>query len=322
MNKILCNLCQSEKYRLMYNVNGYDIVKCEVCGLVYLNPQPSPEELEEIYSKQQIVYNGAGEDGFLSYINNKPATIKLLGYDKRLADIENYIDKGKILDIGCAGGFFLDYAKSQGWDTYGIEISSWAFDIAKNKLGLNIYNRTLREIAFPDNHFDVITMYDILEHTNDPMSELQEVYRVLKPQGLLVINLPNIDSLLARINKSNWIKLDPPQHLYHFTPRTIRQLLAKAGFRVADIVTNHGDSGEMGFQLVTGAVTSLSEESMSGFIRFYRRHKKYLKWLNTVIRKSTDMAGALIGIPTKWLISRFEMGEGMLVHSRKVTKTD
>lgn len=317
MKVIRCNLCKSENHQQLYNVKGYNIVKCVECGLVFINPQPTPEEIQEVYANQQIVFNGAGESGLNDYLNRKDTMVKVLGYDGRLFGIEKHVNKGKILDIGCAAGFFLDYARSKGWDACGIEISPWAREIAQLQLGLNIFNKTLKELAFPDNHFDVITMYDVLEHTADPLSELQEVFRVLKPGGLLVLNLPNINSLLARINKSNWLKLDPPQHLYHFTPETISRMVNSVGFKVEELATNNGTSGELSFQLVTGAVTSLSEQSMSGFVKFYRRHKKYLKWLNTSVRKTTDGIGLIIGLPAKFLISKFNFGEGMILYCKK-----
>jgi SAM-dependent methyltransferase len=119
----------------------------------------------------------------------------------------------------------------------GIEFNMESAAFGSKHFKLLIHNRSLEEINFPDHTFDVITMYDVLEHIPDLHEILNAVRRILKPNGILVVQSPNIDSLMARLTGSAWNWLTPPDHLYHFTPSTMRRLLADQGFNVIECTT-------------------------------------------------------------------------------------
>ena len=196
------------------------IVRCKKCGLVYVNPRHSEEEMVDAYAKGM-------EDGYVSQAQERMNTFK-----NSLEKVERIAGKkGKILDVGCAAGFFLNVAKAAGWQVYGVEPNKWMASFGNREYGVNIRQGTLRGAKFNRGFFDVVTMWDVLEHTGDPTSELEEALRVLKPGGLLVVNVPNFASSFSRIFKRKWWFV-LSNHVYYFTPQTIRGMLEKTGFEV------------------------------------------------------------------------------------------
>lgn len=231
---IKCNLCGTDDYKVLYKpskeidpknkfsttggIMGTDqIVKCKECGLIYTNPRHSVDEIVNAYSE-------AEEKDYVSQTEERRLT-----FERCLNLVEKYSKPGRILDIGCASGVFLDVARKNGWEVFGVEPCKWLVDYGNTNFGLNIVKGTLKEASLPSNSFDVITMWDVLEHTSDPTEELKEVNRLLKNGGLLIVNFPNIGDILARIaGKKWWFLLSV--HIYYFTPKTLREMLKKTGF--------------------------------------------------------------------------------------------
>lgn len=241
LEEVPCNLCGKSDYMVMYNPNTSDyqpeevfsasggvrgtqqIVKCKHCGLVYVNPRV----------KQHIVVEAYTDAVDELYVSQEEGRLKTFSQGIKL--VETYAaNKGKILDVGCAAGFFLNVAKQNGWETYGVEPSRWMSDWGNQRFDVNIKNGTLREAAFPNSFFDVVTMWDVLEHTPDPIAELEEVHRILKKGGIIIINFPNVGSKLARLAGSKWWFF-LSVHLYHFTPQTITAMLLKNNLEVIQI---------------------------------------------------------------------------------------
>jgi len=154
-----------------------------------------------------------------------------LSVQPMLKVLRKYKKKGKLLDIGCSTGFLLDEARKQGWQAYGIELSKWAVEYAKDKLGLeNIIQGELRDAGHADSFFDVVIMKDTIEHLADVKGTLIEIRRILKPDGLLYINTPNIDSSVSKILRARWWGIKQ-SHLYYFTRRTLNEMLISTGFK-------------------------------------------------------------------------------------------
>lgn len=231
-----CNLCGSSDYKVKFHsqktiedpkeifsasggVMGVDqIVQCTSCGLVYVNPRIKPEIVLGGYAE-------AKDELYISQAKAREATFK-----RCLKVVERYASqRGRLLDVGSAAGYFVKVASDSGWDVVGVEPSHWLSEYGRKELGVNVVTTTLKEAAFEDNSFDVITMWDVLEHTPDPLAELQEAYRVLKPGGLIVINYPDIGSGLARLAGAKWWFL-LSVHLYYFTRETLSAMLRKTGF--------------------------------------------------------------------------------------------
>jgi 2-polyprenyl-3-methyl-5-hydroxy-6-metoxy-1,4-benzoquinol methylase len=203
------------------------VVRCNKCELVYLNPRLHSDVIVDSYAQ--------GEDATfveqdLMRIRTFVAALQWLRRKYRL----RFSKETKVLDIGCAGGAFLRAAQSLGLSAVGVEPSKWLGEYARSKHGLEVYTGTLFDHPFPEASFDVVTLWDVIEHVPDPSSELKEVYRILKPEGLLVVNYPDFGSLASMIMGKKWPFL-LSVHLVYYTRKTIRRQLAKAGFRVSCI---------------------------------------------------------------------------------------
>ncbi|KKQ30075.1 MAG: Methyltransferase type 12 [Candidatus Shapirobacteria bacterium GW2011_GWE1_38_10] len=232
---VKCNYCGSRNYKVIIkaskpvdfnkifstskSVRGVQqIVKCKNCGLIYVNPQIEVRMLNRSYSK----------DSNLSYVDEAESRIDTFCESIKIID-KYFPQRGKILDVGAGSGFFLKVARDEGWRTWGVELSKWLSNYANEKYSVNIKQGTLKEAKFKDNYFDVITMWDVIEHLPNPDSELKEICRVLKPGGMLVVNYPDIGTPVARVMGSKWWFLFST-HLFYFDRRLMKKLLEKNNF--------------------------------------------------------------------------------------------
>jgi 2-polyprenyl-3-methyl-5-hydroxy-6-metoxy-1,4-benzoquinol methylase len=257
LEDVSCNLCGANDYEIVYPPQYEDarpeaimetfrssgdeilvdqLVRCRRCELQYLTPR----------LKSEVVINGYSEgtdEAFISQNRGREIT-----FAKSLDLIERHVPgKGRILDIGTAGGAFLGVAKSRGWEVVGCEPNRWMAEWGSQHYGIDIKAGTVFDMQLPDAHFDVVTLWDVLEHTPDPKAVLEECCRLMKPDGLLVVNYPDIEALIARLMGRKWVFL-LSVHLYYFTPTTIRQMLTKTGFRV-ERFKMHWQSLELGYIL-------------------------------------------------------------------------
>lgn len=149
--------------------------------------------------------------------------------------------KPRLLDVGCAYGFFLLFAKAQGFDVHGIEVSAETSKYAI-KHGIDVQNSTLADADLIENSFSIVTMNNVLEHTLDPVFELEKAFRVLGPSGILYIGVPNWESIVARFDRSSWKMISWPNHLFYFTTTTLTRMLQKVGFVIQETLTHMGES--------------------------------------------------------------------------------
>ncbi|UCD85141.1 MAG: class I SAM-dependent methyltransferase [Deltaproteobacteria bacterium] len=241
-NFISCCVCGNKDYSLKYVINCYNVVKCNICGFFYLNPPPDPTVLDKIYTKEYFrnpAFNTLDTEryyGYDIYIDDK---INIQNkFKKCLRYLKKYSNGGRLLDIGCATGFFLELARQEGWETIGIEASDFACEYAREKLGLDVIRSSLIDAKFKAQSFDVVTMWDLIEHLLDPLSELLEVNRIMKIGGILGIITPDIGALIPRILGKNWLELRRiPAHLSFFSVRTLKQFLNRTGFDLLETRT-------------------------------------------------------------------------------------
>jgi SAM-dependent methyltransferase len=199
---------------------------CHDCGLHITWPAPAEEALPSYYPRS---YYAEGRR-FNSFVE------RLLDglYSYRAWHIEQRQAPGKVLDVGCGRGLLMAKLRQRGWETVGTELTDDAAAHARS-LGLDVHTGTLEEIGFRDAEFDMVILWHVLEHVPAPRAMLQEVSRILKPGGTLLVAVPNFASREARMSGPGWFHLDVPRHLTHFTPRTLRHVLDQAGLPVFDV---------------------------------------------------------------------------------------
>ncbi|MBN1594221.1 MAG: class I SAM-dependent methyltransferase [Candidatus Coatesbacteria bacterium] len=236
-----CPLCGADDYRLLsIQKEFYGVAKCRVCGLVYLNPRPAQESIADIYDEDY--YNNPTTVGYADYLKTFHDYRDVFEqiFNERLEAVSRLKGCGRILEVGCAHGLLLDHFRKHGWDTYGVELSPPSARYAKEELGLYVQNLPLEEADYPDDHFDVILMLDVIEHFPDHKTALSVIRRVLKPDGFIVVQVPwelyHWEKILCAISngkKPGTIEPDAvPAHLCFFVPRTLRLMLEKHGFTV------------------------------------------------------------------------------------------
>lgn len=222
-----CPLCGAAKINFFCNKNNYQLYNCSVCGLGFV--WPIPAETEEIYSEQYFKKSGAVAGfGYVDYERDKEPMRQ--NFIKCLAEIEELTSGRKIFDVGTATGYFLDLAAERGWQTAGAEISPFAADLAVQK-GHDIFLGKLENFV-PKNNYDVVTMWDVLEHLDAPQKYLRAINRMLSENGILVINTINKECLWARLWGKRWHAIIPPEHLFYWSPFNLKALLTEQGFLI------------------------------------------------------------------------------------------
>jgi len=226
MEKITCPICENDKTFLFTNKKGFNLYKCIECKMLFLFPVPKSADVYD-----DSYFSGAEKGfGYVDYDIDKEPMIPV--FNKYL-DIINSLGKKKdrLLDIGAATGFFMNIAKKRGFEVHGVELSDFAAKQGREK-GLDIVSGDLFTKKFSENSFDVVTMFDVLEHVGDPKTILEEVRRILNQGGLLVLSTPDAQSLWARLWGGNWQLIIPPEHIHYFSQKNLADYLSKSGFKV------------------------------------------------------------------------------------------
>lgn len=199
----------------------YRIVECRQCGLVYTDPRRPASAIWTDY--EQVV-----DERYLEEMEGREATFR-----RNIRPLNGMIETGngrRLLDVGAHVGVFVEVAQDCGWDAYGLEPSRWAVQAGKRR-GLNMIQGGLSDAEFPSDSFDAVTMWDVVEHLIDPMSDIHEVARLLKPGGVFVAHTIDIDSLFARVMGKQWPWL-VEMHTFFPSPKTLGAMVEKAGLEV------------------------------------------------------------------------------------------
>lgn len=229
VNMISCPVCCSFDSRLFLKKNGYDIKICSDCQTLYVSPRPTLADLTSFYNRQD--YYQSSDLGYLCYLGEEKQ--RRIEAQKRLRIINSLLPiKGKLLDLGCAAGFFLDEAHNSGWFVVGTELSNDMRQFAFHKLGVHVFSDTN---IFKSYSFDVVTMWEYIEHLVDPLNELQSIRNLLKTNGVICISTPNTAHLQLDQNPQAWWEFKPPAHLTFFTAKTLQQLVETAGYEILQI---------------------------------------------------------------------------------------
>jgi 2-polyprenyl-3-methyl-5-hydroxy-6-metoxy-1,4-benzoquinol methylase len=222
-----CNTCEGTSARSLWERDGYHIVSCNDCGLVYVGEDPDTIDFGALYD--EAYYTGGQVGVFDDYVGQ--AAARRSAARRRLFTLRRLIPSGRLLDVGCAAGFFLAEAQAT-YEARGVEFSEYSSRFAREKLGLNVFRGTLQDARFEAATFDIVTLWDVIEHVPDPAALLAEVRRVLAPQGRVVLTTGDIGSAYARARGAQWHLLTPPWHLYFFSRATLEAVARRSGLRV------------------------------------------------------------------------------------------
>ena len=239
MEEVACNLCGSatftvvrpgklDKLSRIYHVTDhapgthFRIVRCGNCGLLYCSPRPTSDELAEFYKKL-----------------NDPAYIvesegRIQSAIPQVSDLKRFVPSGRLLELGSACGFFLKTARDSGFEVTGIEPSDWARKYAEDNFGLSLLEYPIQRQRFPDEYFDAVCLFDVLEHLDNPRETFIEIARVTRSGGILYLSTPHAQSWLARLLGRYWWGLQEA-HLFYFSHQTMARILSVTGFEMLEV---------------------------------------------------------------------------------------
>lgn len=225
LERINCPICERDETADLFSKDDLAVVVCQRCQLRYVNPRINRETLEDGYVETYYPPDK------VERIHTD--SMEWLQMQERLSELEKRCQgKGRLLDVGCGIGTFLHLAHEQGWESHGVEPSKSGTAFAQEMYALDVKCGEVFEAGFPSAYFDAITLYHVLEHIPELNPLLSELRRVLKPEaGVLVIEVPNGESLQSRLQKADWPYVHPQDHLYYFSARSLPKLLRKHGFQ-------------------------------------------------------------------------------------------
>ena len=220
-----CMLCGRPPQRLVHQRGAWRYFRCNGCGVVSLYPRPSVDDLLTSYA----TYLPDRADEIASW---KKMITPVVETAAALVDAHKHADGARLLDIGCGHGFFLDKMARKGWAVEGIEVSRPGREYARKTLGLSIHSKPLEDMAFANERFDVVTLFYVIEHVHDPGMLLKEVFRILRPGGMVLLRWPHSTPVIKILGPfaKRFDIYHTPFHLYDFNPGAMQQLLKQSGF--------------------------------------------------------------------------------------------
>lgn len=306
VEQVTCILCGADDTELLFvgrdewygRTGEFPTVRCRHCGLIYLNPRPDRTEIGQYYPDEYAPYFRAIEDepSWWQRFNRR------LAMRKRLRLVQKRLPQpGRVLDVGCATGTFLTTLRAHGWKAQGVELSHYAAEYARQRHGLDVSTGELADAHLPDAQFDLVILWDVLEHVHQPRATLLEAARVAKSSGTLLLVLPNPHSIDARLFGQYWAGWDTPRHLYIYTEPVIRRLLHETGWQMVDLTC------------VTGRIW---------FFNLSLSHLLQNKLANERLRRLTmavmqSLPVRILSLPYFMVIERLKKGAGMAVFARR-----
>jgi 2-polyprenyl-3-methyl-5-hydroxy-6-metoxy-1,4-benzoquinol methylase len=311
MERVRCCVCgskESSQYvqawdRSHGQPGTFTFVRCRGCGHVYLDPRPTQQEIGQYYPESYKEYTTRIDDEPNPFIRWN----RQYGMAKRCRAVTNRRPPGRLLDVGCGTGLYMDAMRKRGWEVWGEDMTPIAVRFARERFGLDVFEGTLEQAAYPDAHFDVVTLWNVIEHVPDPPATLREIARILRPGGLVVMGTPNVDALDAHVFGRYWALWEAPRHFNVFSPETLGRVLRQEGF---DAVTSESIVGTW-----FGTITSLQyiwEERRGTQLEPGFGDRPY--WDT----KLPMQALRALALPYNWLTDRLGAGSTMVVCADRV----
>ena len=285
-----CPICTTEmKFKFVtkdYLVTGesFDIVECEACSIRTTTPFPDKKIIGNYYSSDDYISHDDKVSGIFDSIYGLVRTYQL---NKKKKLIGKYFNKsnGKILDIGCGAGDFLQYMKENHWNINGVDTSNKARKIANKKLNIKVMDP--KDWINNKEKYDLITCWHSLEHVHEPWVYLDKIKKSLTLDGFLIVALPNYQSTDAKIYKEFWAAYDTPRHLYHFTIKSMNKTIKPHGLNIESIYRMNFDP----FYVSMLSAKHMGKSFMSGLINGFK------SWTLSIFSK--DKCSSLIFIIKK-----------------------
>jgi SAM-dependent methyltransferase len=231
---MICPACDGPAV-FAFEKDGFALVRCRSCQLLFRRDLPAPDDLLEIYGDAYFM-SAAGDthgQGYDDYLRDGPH--HRVNARRRLERLERHIQPGRLLDVGCAAGFFISEAVARGWDAEGIELAESMAAYARSSLGVRVQTADFANADLTATSFDVVTMWDYLEHSIDPRNDLAKAAHLLSPGGMLAISTGDASSILARLSGSRWHLLTPRHHNFFFNRESLLRLLRRSGLDVVSV---------------------------------------------------------------------------------------
>lgn len=264
-----CIFCQKTEFETLFTskdrmlgLPGEFFVKKCTCGLVFLDPMPEEDNLKRYYpSSKYYAYktNKCGDfftrlrEYLIAHYYNKNLRSSIIAtLIHNVPAVPSWCNNGKILDVGCGSGDTMLLLKKLGWDVYGLDIDKNALKAVRERGMENVIHGTYMDIAkFPDNYFDAIRLYHVIEHLDNPILALKIIYKKLKKNGELIMGTPNFKSITAWAFGKYWLNLDTPRHVILFNPSILQKLLIKEKYTITkvDFCSAGGMAGSIGYLL-------------------------------------------------------------------------
>jgi 2-polyprenyl-3-methyl-5-hydroxy-6-metoxy-1,4-benzoquinol methylase len=273
LHTVDCLICSCKRTRHVYHLYDQDIVRCAACGFVFVSPRLERHEgwtryNTHYFEKEYLPAHTVADEHY----DPQPFTDRARPVLETLERLVGH--RGRLLEVGVGAGFFLREAQRVGWECSGTEIMDAAIDFT-SRVGLDVRKMAAEEMDFPECSFDAVAMLEVIEHLYDPREALRRVHRALRPNGVLLVTTPNFMSLSRAMLSAQWGAIIPAEHLFYFTSRSLRQLLAATGFEGAEDLVPQPGYG----------VEQTMNPACSGYPR--SRRTRFYAWLTRLFGQAT-----------------------------------
>jgi SAM-dependent methyltransferase len=312
-----CQLCgsQDQVFRSYAEVRGWNYVTCKDCGLVFLDPQPTRDELRIYYDSMYKYDPRAYKDSlgrqalWLRYVEETLGT------------------SGLLLEIGCSYGYFLKAARERGWTVRGVEPGRDASDFARRKLGLDVVKGTIADLDGDPAGFDAVVAWHVLEHDSNPREFMRITANLLKPGGVLGIRVPNLESTVSRLAGETWQWLSPPEHVCMYRKATLVRLLREFELDPFLCTSSKGNARNMWFEIVRARTKKLLSGALNnaGVARTTASFQPPPRYENRswyrAVERSFEIASWPLDVMTRRKREQRGMEAELVVFARKPVKS-
>jgi 2-polyprenyl-3-methyl-5-hydroxy-6-metoxy-1,4-benzoquinol methylase len=242
----VCAVCHAKgRYKTAFREDPYEVRRCTECSFVWVSPRYTDDGLAEVYDEGYWQSDSPKTRGYADYASEAPLYLRTFRH--RMRHVRRFLPKdrpARVLDVGCAAGFFLRVLREEGHEVFGVEpsvIAGEAIDaLGRERVHTGLLEEIVAGQAAFGGPFDLLTMWDVIEHVPDPVRLLEEARHLLRPDGHLLLETQNVDSAFARLLGPRWHHYKHEEHIYHFNRRTVRRVLDRAGFEVTHLTPNYG----------------------------------------------------------------------------------